>query len=109
MRNQPDSMDRLKHKCECRSTIVTQPEVRRLFMRLLVERSRRFMACGYRNRDDLKLKQSDFRKREQRTIALLVSTVPQHTVQRTGTDKLRSKPYVSNTVTTVFSSARSYS
>ena len=103
MRNQPDSMDRLKYKCECGSTIVTQPEVRRLFVRLLVERSRRFMACGYRNRDDLKLKQSPFGEREQRTIALFVSTVPQHTVQRTGTDKLRLKPYVSNTVTTVFS------
>ena len=108
MRNQPDSMDRLKYKCECGSTIVTQPEVRRLFVRLLVERSRRFMACGYRNRDDLKLKQSAFRKREQRTIALLVSTVPQHTVQRTGTDKLRLKPYVSNTVTTVFGCAELY-
>jgi hypothetical protein len=60
------------------------------------------MACGYRNRDDLKLKQSAFREREQRTISLLVSTVPQHAVQRTGTDKLRLKPYVSNTVTTVF-------
>ena len=67
------------------------------------------MACGYRNRDDLKLKQSAFREREQRTIALLVSTVTEHVVQRTSTDKLRLKPYVSNTVTTVFRFARSYS
>src|SRR5437667_459442 len=87
MRNQPDSMDRLKYKRECGSTIVTQPEVRRLFVRLLVKRSCRFMACGYRNRDDFKLKQSSFRERKQRTIALLVSTVPQHTVQRTSTRK----------------------
>ncbi len=61
------------------------------------------MARGYRNRDDLKLKQSAFREREQRTIALLVNTVPQHVVQRTGTDKIPPKPYVSNTVATVFS------
>jgi hypothetical protein len=66
-----------------------------------VPRAKANIARTHADKNDLKLKQSVFNKRMHRTITLPTGAMPQHSTP--ARCKLHSKPYISNTVATVFS------